>query len=91
MKVKKEEFNKYFDIYKLKYDIEVKIKLPYSEFKKWLINNADPVMKYNFETKFIKPKQAISLEVIEELTGLSKEKIIYIKKNFEEFILKNNI
>ena len=55
----------------------------------WLTNNADnPIIKHIFETKLIDLKHTISFGVIEELTGLSKEKITYIEKNFKELFLK---
>jgi hypothetical protein len=85
MKVTKEEFNNYRDLYGQKYNIEVKIILPFSEFLECLTNNADnPIIKHIFESKLIDPKHAISFGVIEKLTGLSKEKITYIEKNFTE-------
>ncbi len=89
MNITIEEFNKYRDLYRRKYKSEVKIILPFSEFIEWLTKNADnPIIKHIFETKLIDTKHAISSGVIKELTGLSKEKITYIEKNFTELFHK---
>ena len=39
-------------------------------------------LKIKYECRLIKPKNLSFLNLIEELTGLSKEKITYIEKNF---------
>ena len=40
--------------------------------------------KKSYEFKLTDPKSGISNEITEKLTGLTKEKIIYIRENYKE-------
>lgn len=97
MNITKEEFSKFFESIKLKYNVEFKIKLGLLKCLNsisdrngfyFLLMNLCKDFKRKYEVKLIRPKSGISTEVTEELTGIPKEKIIYIKENYEELFNK---
>jgi len=97
MKVTKEEFNEFLETMKLKYDAEFRVRLGFSECKNFLSNRNSfcfllmslcEKFKRNYELKLTDPKSGISNEITEKLTGIPKEKIIYIRKNYTELFNK---
>lgn len=97
MNITKEEFSKFLETMKLKYNAEFKIKLGLLECLNsisdrngfyFLLTNLCENFKKKYEVKLIRPKSGISTEVTEEITGITKEKIIYIRENYKELLNK---
>jgi hypothetical protein len=97
MKVTKEEFNEFWDLYKLRCNVEVIFKFSFLGLENWTKENynlsnysgINPILKEKYEMKLInKPESLLPEEITEEITGLSKEKVIYIEENFRELMNK---
>jgi len=83
-----------------KNDVEFRVKFRASEFFRSFSDKdgfCPPLMalcenfKRKYEFEFIDPKGGVANEVIEKLTGIPKEKIIYIKENYKELFNKYKI
>lgn len=97
MNITKEEFNKFIETVKLKFDAEIRIRFKFSEVMNFtndknsacfLFISLCELLKKNYDIKLTEPKSGISNKVIEELTGIPEEKIVYLRENYKELFNK---
>ena len=97
MEITKKEFIEFFETLKTKYDAEIRIRFEVSEVMNFpndknsaffLFVSLRELFKKNYDLKLTDPKSGINYEAIELLTGMSKEKIIYIRENYNELFNK---